>query len=143
MRVFKNPQIERKILQNTVAICACIPLITGFMGLFWGEWLSSDALSTLTISKLKYLSGMLFVISFGLFYCVIKIETKLKPFGYYATLLIGGGIPQLTSLSFSNFLSMISSFFVAFSLLYSLIIIPCVFLWLYSFCKRAEAHAEI
>ena len=135
----KNPQTERKLLQYAVGLCACIPLITGFLGLFWGEWLSSETLSTLTVSKLKFLSGMLFVISIGLFYCVIKIETKLVPFGYYATLLIGGGIPQLGSLSFGNFLSTVSSLFVAFNLLYSLVIIPCIYIWLFSFCKRYQS----
>ena len=129
--------MERKLLQNAIAICALCAFIMGFIGFFWEDWLGNRReLSILITSQQKFLSGMMFATSIILCTFIRNPETKVSQLGTITILIISGGIAQISSLSFISFAHLVYSALVFLSLFYSLVIFPALYIWLYRFSKR-------
>ncbi|WP_445503960.1 DUF4345 domain-containing protein [Microvirga sp. G4-2] len=116
---------ERKLLQQTVAIVATIPVATGLYGVLFGQALTGDAVSISAESHFRFLSGLLLGIGLCFWSTLPGIEDKTNRFRFLTLLVVIGGLGRLIGLALTG----LPSFFMMGGLFIELIVTPVLCLW--------------
>ncbi len=126
---------ERKVLQQTVAIVATIPVATGLYGVLFGQALTGDAVSISAESHFRFMSGLLLGIGLCFWSTLPGIEEKTNRFRLLTLLVVIGGLSRLIGLVLTG----LPSFFMVGGLIVELIVAPVLCLWQ---TRIANRHAE-
>lgn len=126
---------ERKVLQQTVAIVATIPVATGLYGVLFGQALTGDAVSISAESHFRFMSGLLLGIGLCFWSTLPGIEEKTNRFRLLTLLVVIGGLSRLVGLVLTG----LPSFFMVGGLIVELIVAPVLCLWQ---TRIANRHAE-
>ena len=116
---------ERKLLQQSVAVVATIPVATGLYGVLFGQALTGDAVSISAESHFRYLSGLLLAIGLCYWSTLPGIEGKTGRFRLLTLLVVIGGLGRLIGLVLTG----LPSLFMVGGLIVELIIAPVLCLW--------------
>jgi len=116
---------ERKLLQQTVAIVATIPVATGLYGVLFGQALTGDAVSISAESHFRFMSGLLLGIGLCFWSTLPGIEEKTNRFRLLTLLVVIGGLSRLVGLVLTG----LPSFFMVGGLTVELIVAPVLCLW--------------
>lgn len=116
---------ERKLLQQTVAIVATLPVAVGLYGVLFGPALTGEGLSISTESHFRYLSGLLLGIGVCFWSTLPGIETKTGRFRLLALLVVIGGLSRLIGLALTG----LPSLLMVGSLIVELVVTPVLCLW--------------
>jgi len=126
---------ERKLLQQTVAIVATIPVATGLYGVLFGQALTGDAVSISAESHFRFMSGLLLGIGLCFWSTLPGIEEKTNRFRLLTLLVVIGGLSRLVGLVLTG----LPSFFMVGGLTVELIVAPVLCLWQ---TRIADRYAE-
>lgn len=126
---------ERKVLQQTVAIVATIPVATGLYGVLFGQALTGDAVSISAESHFRFMSGLLLGIGLCFWSTLPGLEEKTNRFRLLTLLVVIGGLSRLVGLVLTG----LPSFFMVGGLIVELIVAPVLCLWQ---TRIANRHAE-
>ena len=116
---------ERKLLQQTVAIVATIPVATGLYGVLFGQALTGDAVSISAESHFRFMSGLLLGIGLCFWSTLPGIEDKTNRFRFLTLLVVIGGLGRLAGLVLTG----LPSFFMMGGLFIELVVTPVLCLW--------------
>ncbi|KLK91472.1 membrane protein [Microvirga vignae] len=116
---------ERKLLQQTVAIIATVPVATGLYGVLFGQALTGDAVSISAESHFRFMSGLLLGIGLCFWSTLPGIEDKTSRFRFLTLLVVIGGLGRLIGLMLTG----LPSFFMMGGLVLELIVTPVLCLW--------------
>ena len=116
---------ERKLLQQTIAIVATIPVAAGLYGVLFGQALTGDAVSISAESHFRYLSGLLLGIGLCFWSTLPSIEIHTGRIRLLTLLVVIGGLSRLIGLALTGLpsLIMLGGLFV------ELIVAPALCLW--------------
>src|SRR4051812_32873830 len=89
---------ERKLLQQTVAILAIIPVAAGLYGVIFGQALTGDRVSISAESHFRFLSGLLLAIGICYWSTVPGIDARTGRFRLLSLLVFIGGLGRLVGL---------------------------------------------
>jgi hypothetical protein len=116
---------ERKLLQQSVAIVATIPVATGLYGVLFGQALTGDAVSISAESHFRFMSGLLLGIGICFWSTLPGIEAKTGRFRLLTLLIVIGGLGRLMGLGLTG----LPSLFMIGGLVVELVIAPVLCLW--------------
>jgi len=116
---------EKKLLQQSVAIVATIPVAAGLYGVLFGQALTGDAVSISAESHFRYLSGLLLGIGLCFWSTLPAIESKTGRFRLLTLLVVIGGLSRLIGLALTG----LPSLFMLGGLFVELIVAPVLCLW--------------
>jgi hypothetical protein len=116
---------ERKLLQQSVAIVATIPVATGLYGVLFGQALTGDAVSISAESHFRFMSGLLLGIGLGFWSTLPGIETHTGRFRLLTLLIVIGGLGRLIGLGLTG----LPSLFMVGGLAVELVVAPVLCLW--------------
>ena len=126
---------ERKLLQQSVAIVAAIPVATGLYGVLFGQALTGDAVSISAESHFRFLSGLLLGIGLCFWSTLPSIEIHTGRIRLLTLLVVIGGLSRLIGLALTG----LPSLFMLGGLIVELIVAPVLCLWQ---TRVANRHAE-
>ncbi len=130
---------ERKLLQQSVAIVATIPVATGLYGVLFGQALTGDAVSISAESHFRFMSGLLLGIGICFWSTLPGIEAKTGRFRLLTLLIVIGGLGRLMGLGLTG----LPSLFMIGGLVVELVIAPVLCLWQTRVANLyAEEHGE-
>lgn len=116
---------ERRLLQQSVAVIATIPVATGLYGVLFGQALTGDAVSISAESHFRYLSGLLLGIGLCFWSTLPSIEIHTGRIRLLTLLVVIGGLSRLIGLALTG----LPSLFMLGGLIVELIIAPVLCLW--------------
>jgi hypothetical protein len=116
---------ERKLLQQSVAIVAAIPVAAGLYGVLFGQALTGDAVSISAESHFRFLSGLLLGIGLCFWSTLPSIEIRTGRFRLLTLLVVIGGLSRLIGLALTG----LPSFFMVGGLVVELFVAPVLCLW--------------
>ena len=116
---------ERKLLQQTVAIVATVPVATGLYGVLFGQALTGDAVSISAESHFRFLSGLLLGIGLCFWSTLPGIEANTGRFRFLTLLVVIGGLARLVGLALTG----LPSLFMVGGLILELVVAPFLCLW--------------
>ncbi|WP_414471489.1 DUF4345 domain-containing protein [Microvirga sp. M2] len=116
---------ERKLLQQSVAVAATIPVAVGLYGVLFGQALTGDAVSISAESHFRFLSGLLLGIGLCFWSTLPSIEDKTGRFRLLTLLVVIGGLGRLIGLALTG----LPSFFMVGGLVVELVVAPVLCLW--------------
>lgn len=116
---------ERKLLQQSVAIVAAIPVATGLYGVLFGQALTGDAVSISAESHFRFMSGLLLGIGLCFWSTLPGIETSTGRFRLLTLLIVIGGLGRLMGLGLTG----LPSLFMIGGLIVELVVAPVLCLW--------------
>lgn len=116
---------ERKLLQQSVAIAATVPVAAGLYGVLFGQALTGDAVSISAESHFRFLSGLLLGIGLCFWSTLPAIEAKTNRFRLLTLLIVIGGLARLVGLGITG----LPSLFMIGGLIMELIVTPVLCLW--------------
>lgn len=116
---------ERKLLQQTVAIAATLPVAAGLYGVLFGQALTGNAVSISAESHFRYLSGLLLGIGLCFWSTLPSIEAKTGRFRLLTLLVVIGGLSRLIGLALTGLPSLV----MLGGLIVELIVAPVLCLW--------------
>ncbi|KFG68745.1 DUF4345 domain-containing protein [Microvirga sp. BSC39] len=116
---------ERRLLQQSVAIIATIPVATGLYGVLFGQALTGDAVSISAESHFRYLSGLLLGIGLCFWSTLPSIEIHTGRIRLLTLLVVIGGLSRLIGLALTG----LPSLFMLGGLFVELIVAPVLCLW--------------
>ncbi|MBF9232342.1 DUF4345 domain-containing protein [Microvirga alba] len=116
---------ERKVLQQTVAVLAILPVAVGLYGVLFGQALTGDTVSISADSHFRFLSGLLLGIGLCFWSTVPGIELKTNRFRILTLLVVIGGLGRLTGLAFTG----VPSLFMIGGLALELVVTPVLCFW--------------
>ena len=126
---------ERKLLQQSVAIAATVPVAAGLYGVLFGQALTGDAVSISAESHFRFLSGLLLGIGLCFWSTLPAIEAKTNRFRLLTLLVVIGGLGRLVGLGLTG----LPSLFMIGGLILELIVAPGLCLWQ---TRVANRHAD-
>jgi uncharacterized protein DUF4345 len=126
---------ERKLLQQSVAIIATVPVAAGLYGVLFGQALTGDAVSISAESHFRFLSGLLLGIGLCFWSTLPAIEAKTNRFRLLTLLVVIGGLGRLVGLGLTG----LPSLFMIGGLILELIVTPVLCLWQ---TRVANRHAD-
>jgi len=126
---------ERKLLQQSVAIVATVPVAAGLYGVLFGQALTGDAVSISAESHFRFLSGLLLGIGLCFWSTLPAIEAKTNRFRILTLLVVIGGLGRLVGLGLTG----LPSLFMIGGLILELIVAPGLCLWQ---TRVANRHAD-
>jgi hypothetical protein len=126
---------ERKLLQQSVAIVAIVPVAAGLYGVLFGQALTGDAVSISAESHFRFLSGLLLGIGLCVWSTLPAIEAKTNRFRILTLLVVIGGLGRLVGLGLTG----LPSLFMIGGLILELIVTPVLCLWQ---TRVANRHAD-
>ena len=118
-------QRERKLLQQSVAIVATIPVAAGLYGVLFGQALTGDAVSISAESHFRYLSGLLLGIGLCFWSTLPSIEIHTGRVQLLTLLVVIGGLSRIIGLALTG----LPSLFMLGGLIVELIVAPVLCLW--------------
>jgi hypothetical protein len=116
---------ERRLLQQSVAIVATIPVAAGLYGVLFGQALTGDAVSISAESHFRYLSGLLLGIGLCFWSTLPSIEIHTGRVRLLTLLVVIGGLSRLIGLALTG----LPSLFMIGGLIVELIVAPVLCLW--------------
>ncbi len=116
---------ERKLLQQSVAIAAVVPVAAGLYGVLFGQALTGDAVSISAESHFRFLSGLLLGIGLCFWSTLTAIEARTNRFRLLTLLIVIGGLARLVGLGLTG----LPSLFMIGGLIMELIVTPVLCLW--------------
>jgi len=116
---------ERKLLQQSVAIVATLPVAIGLYGVLFGQALTGDAVSISAESHFRFLSGLLLGIGLCFWSTLPSIEEKTGRFRLLTLLVVIGGLGRLAGLALTG----LPSLFMIGGMIIELIVTPFLCLW--------------
>jgi hypothetical protein len=116
---------ERRLLQQSVAVVATIPVATGLYGVLFGQALTGDAVSISAESHFRYLSGLLLGIGLCFWSTLPSIEIHTGRVRLLTLLVVIGGLSRLIGLALTG----LPSLFMLGGLIVELIVAPVLCLW--------------
>lgn len=116
---------ERRLLQQSVAVVATIPVAIGLYGVLFGQALTGDAVSISAESHFRFLSGLLLGIGLCFWSTLPSIEDKTGRFRLLTLLVAIGGLGRLIGLALTG----LPSFFMVGGLVLELVVAPVLCLW--------------
>jgi hypothetical protein len=116
---------ERKLLQQSVAIAAAVPVAAGLYGVLFGQALTGDAVSISAESHFRFLSGLLLGIGLCFWSTLPAIEARTNRFRLLTLLVVIGGLGRLVGLGLTG----LPSLFMIGGLIMELIVTPVLCLW--------------
>ncbi|MBD2748633.1 DUF4345 domain-containing protein [Microvirga sp. BT688] len=116
---------ERRLLQQSVAIVATIPVATGLYGVLFGQALTGDAVSISAESHFRYLSGLLLGIGLCFWSTLPSIEVHTGRVRLLTLLVVIGGLSRLIGLALTG----LPSLFMLGGLIVELVVAPVLCLW--------------
>lgn len=116
---------ERKLLQQSVAVAATLPVATGLYGVLFGQALTGDAVSISAESHFRFMSGLLLGIGLCFWSTLPSIEVRTGRFRLLTLLVVIGGLGRLIGLVLTG----LPSFFMVGGLIVELIVAPVLCLW--------------
>ena len=126
---------ERKLLQQSVAIAATVPVAAGLYGVLFGQALTGDAVSISAESHFRFMSGLLLGIGICFWSTLPAIEAKTNRFRLLTLLIVIGGLGRLVGLGLTG----LPSLFMIGGLIMELIVTPVLCLWQ---TRVANRHAD-
>ena len=126
---------ERKLLQQSVAIVAIVPVAAGLYGVLFGQALTGDAVSISAESHFRFLSGLLLGIGLCFWSTLPSIEEKTNRFRLLTLLVVIGGLGRLVGLGLTG----LPSLFMIGGLIMELVVTPVLCLWQ---TRVANRHAD-
>jgi Domain of unknown function (DUF4345) len=126
---------ERKLLQQSVAIVAIVPVAAGLYGVLFGQALTGDAVSISAESHFRFMSGLLLGIGLCFWSTLPSIEAKTNRFRLLTLLVVIGGLGRLVGLGLTG----LPSLFMIGGLILELIVTPVLCLWQ---TRVANRHAD-
>ena len=126
---------ERKLLQQSVAIVATIPVAAGLYGVLFGQALTGDAVSISAESHFRFLSGLLLGIGLCFWSTLPSIEIRTGRFRLLTLLVVIGGVGRLIGLGLTG----LPSLFMIGGLIVELVVTPVLCLWQ---ARVANLYAE-
>jgi hypothetical protein len=126
---------ERKLLQQSVAIIATVPVAAGLYGVLFGQALTGDAVSISAESHFRFMSGLLLGIGLCFWGALPSIEAKTNRFRLLTLLVVIGGLGRLVGLGLTG----LPSLFMIGGLILELIVTPVLCLWQ---TRVANRHAD-
>jgi hypothetical protein len=128
---------ERRLLQQSVAIVAAVPVATGLYGVLFGQALTGDAVSISAESHFRYLSGLLLGIGLCFWSTLPSIEIHTGRIRLLTLLVVIGGLSRLIGLALTG----LPSLFMLGGLFVELVAAPVLCLWQTRVANRyAEEH---
>ncbi len=131
-----SPSRERKLLQQSVAIVATIPVATGLYGVLFGQALTGDAVSISAESHFRFMSGVLLGIGLCFWSTLPGIEEKTGRFRLLTLLVAIGGLGRLVGLALTG----LPSLFMIGGLVLELIVTPVLCMWQTRVANRYAEH---
>jgi hypothetical protein len=116
---------ERRLLQQSVAIVATIPVAAGLYGVLFGQALTGDAVSISAESHFRFMSGLLLGIGLCFWSTLPGIETSTGRFRLLTLLIVIGGLGRLMGLGLTG----LPSLFMIGGLIVELVVAPVLCLW--------------
>ncbi|MGF9763742.1 DUF4345 domain-containing protein [Microvirga sp. 0TCS3.31] len=116
---------ERRLLQQSIAIVATIPVAIGLYGVLFGQALTGDAVSISAESHFRYLSGLLLGIGLCFWSTLPSIEIHTGRVRLLTLLVVIGGLSRLIGLALTG----LPSLFMLGGLFVELIVAPVLCLW--------------
>ncbi len=116
---------ERRLLQQSVAIVATIPVAAGLYGVLFGQALTGDAVSISAESHFRFMSGLLLGIGLCFWSTLPGIETNTGRFRLLTLLIVIGGLGRLMGLGLTG----LPSLFMIGGLIVELVVAPVLCLW--------------
>lgn len=116
---------ERKLLQQSVAIAATVPVAAGLYGVLFGQALTGDAVSISAESHFRFLSGLLLGIGLCFWSTLPAIEARTNRFRLLTLLIVIGGLARLVGLGLTG----LPSLFMIGGLIMELVVTPVLCLW--------------
>ncbi len=116
---------ERKLLQQSVAIVATVPVAAGLYGVLFGQALTGDAVSISAESHFRFLSGLLLGVGLCFWSTLPAIEANTNRFRLLTLLVVIGGLGRLVGLGLTG----LPSLFMIGGLILELIVAPVLCLW--------------
>lgn len=116
---------ERKLLQQSVAVVATIPVAAGLYGVLFGQALTGDAVSISAESHFRFMSGLLLGIGLCFWSTLPWIEAKTGRFRLLTLLVVIGGLGRLIGLVLTG----LPSLFMIGGLILELVVTPVLCLW--------------
>ena len=116
---------ERKLLQQSVAIAATVPVAAGLYGVLFGQALTGDAVSISAESHFRFLSGLLLGIGLCFWSTLPAIEARTNRLRLLTLLIVIGGLARLVGLGLTG----LPSLFMIGGLIMELIVTPVLCLW--------------
>jgi hypothetical protein len=116
---------ERKLLQQSVAIAATLPVAIGLYGVLFGQALTGDAVSISAESHFRFLSGLLLGIGLCFWSTLPSIEIKTGRFRLLTLLVVIGGLGRLIGLALTG----LPSLFMIGGLVVELAVAPVLCIW--------------
>lgn len=126
---------ERKLLQQSVAIAATVPVAAGLYGVLFGQALTGDAVSISAESHFRFLSGLLLGIGLCFWSTLPAIEARTNRFRLLTLLIVIGGLARLVGLGLTG----LPSLFMIGGLIMELVVTPVLCLWQ---TRVANRHAD-
>ncbi|WP_027317535.1 DUF4345 domain-containing protein [Microvirga flocculans] len=128
---------EKKLLQQSVAIVAALPVATGLYGVLFGQALTGDAVSISAESHFRFMSGLLLGIGLCFWSTLPSIEIRTGRFRLLTLLVVIGGLSRLIGLVLTG----LPSFFMVGGLFIELVVAPVLCLWQTRIANRyADAY---
>jgi Domain of unknown function (DUF4345) len=128
---------ERRLLQQSIAIVATIPVAIGLYGVLFGQALTGDAVSISAESHFRYLSDLLLGIGLCFWSTLLSIEIHTGRVRLLTLLVVIGGLSRLIGLALTG----LPSLFMLGGLFVELIVAPVLCLWQTRVANRyAEEH---
>ncbi|WP_457092713.1 DUF4345 domain-containing protein [Microvirga sp. P5_D2] len=116
---------ERKLLQQSIAIAATLPVAIGLYGVLFGQALTGDAVSISAESHFRFLSGLLLGIGLCFWSTLPSIEIKTGRFRLLTLLVVIGGLGRLIGLALTG----LPSLFMIGGLVVELAVAPVLCIW--------------
>lgn len=116
---------ERKLLQQSVAVVATVPVAIGLYGVLFGQALTGDAVSISAESHFRFLSGLLLGIGLCYWSTLPRIETRTGRFRLLTLLVVIGGLGRLIGLALTG----LPSLFMIGGLVVELVVAPVLCIW--------------
>jgi hypothetical protein len=120
-----NSDRERKLLQQSVAIVATLPVAIGLYGVLFGQALTGDAVSISAESHFRFLSGLLLGIGLCFWSTLPSIEIQTGRFRLLTLLVVIGGLGRLIGLALTG----LPSLFMIGGLIVELVVAPVLCIW--------------
>jgi hypothetical protein len=130
-----RPDREKRLLQQSVAIGAIVPVAAGLFGVLFGSSITGDRTSVSADSHFRYLSGLLLGVGLCFWSCIPNIEEKTTFFRSLTLIVVIGGLSRLLGL----WLTGIPSLAMLAGLFMELVVTPALCLWQ---TRVANKHAE-
>lgn len=125
-------QIEKRLLQASVALACVVPISAGFLGMAYGAGFIGQGGDLPLDSHVRYLSGLLLGIGSAFLTVIPSIEKHFERASLLSAIVVIGGAGRL----YGVFVDGWPGRSMTFALVMELIVVPILWLWQWRISRR-------